>query len=157
MKRNKKRVLVALLAICALAAGGAAYTAAITGFPADNTATAGFAQTEIQGATAAGVTYGLSSDGQWVHTADIYFTTNVTGDNVQAGFGTSTTNASLIGCTTNSTPVASGTYVGDYDTTCTFTGTTTYGAHGAAVDQANYFAASVTDTNGDVTGVVRGS
>ena len=49
MKRNSKRIFVALLAICALAAGGAAFTAAITGGPTN--AVAGFAQTTINGAT----------------------------------------------------------------------------------------------------------
>src|ERR1700758_1114568 len=76
MKRNKKRALIALLAIGVLAAGGAAFTTAIASSPANNTNTAAFGGTAIKGATAAGVTYQLSSDGQFVTSADVYFTTS---------------------------------------------------------------------------------
>jgi hypothetical protein len=144
MKRNRKRIVVAVLAICALAAGGAAFTAEVGGVPA--TATLGFAQTHITGATAAGVDWGLSSDGQYIQTANIYFTTANTpgaGTTVYAGFGDTTTDASLVACAAP-TSVTGGTYNGDNVSTCTFT------APGIAVDNDStdqYFDVSVSDGN----------
>lgn len=144
MNRNKKRVLVAVLAICALAAGGAAFTAEVGGVPA--TATLGFAQTHITGATAAGIDWGLSADGQYIQTANIYFTspnTPAVGTNVYAGFGDTTTDATLIQCATP-TSVASGTYSGDNVSVCTFSGS------GVPVDNSStdqYFDVSVSDSN----------
>lgn len=154
MKRNKKRALIAILAICALAAGGAAFTTAIASFPANNTNTAAFGGTSIQGASAAGVQYTLSADGQYVTAADVYFTASQSANNVDAGFGTTANNGALIACSAPTTPVGSGTYATDYDSHCTFSGTTQYGANGAQVTQANYFDASVTDKTGNVNGVV---
>jgi hypothetical protein len=82
MKRNKKRVLVAVLAICALAAGGAAFTAAITGAPAG--AVAGFAQTKINGATVNSTHWVLDQTGQYITTVNL----NLTADGTN---GTATT------------------------------------------------------------------
>jgi hypothetical protein len=155
VKRNKKRLIAAVGVICALAAGGAAYTTAIAGFPSNNAATIAFGGTQIQGAPAAGVSYTLSSDGQYITAADIYFTGSEQGYNVDAGFGTTATNAQLISCTPDSgTAVGgSGTYAADYDTHCTFLGTSTFPS-GVQVTQANYFSASVTkNTAGAITGV----
>jgi hypothetical protein len=96
MKRNKKRVLVAVLAICALAAGGAAFTAGLgNSFP--STATAGFAQTQISGAVATGVTWHISSDGQNVTSATMHLTSDGTtaldpATKVNAGFDATTPN-----------------------------------------------------------------
>lgn len=152
MKRNKKRLIAAVAVICALAAGGAAYTTAIGAFPSNGTATAAFGGTSITGATSAGVTYSLSADGQYVTAADVYFTASQNGLNVDAGFGTTATNGQLISCTTPSSAVGSGTYAGDYDSHCDFAGSTTFGPSGVQVIRANYFDASVTDKN-DVNGV----
>jgi hypothetical protein len=153
MKRNKKRVIAGIAVICLLAAGGAAFTTAIGSFPADNTNTAAFAQTQIKGATAAGVVYHTSTDGQFVTSADVYFTTDESANNVDAGFGSTSTNAQVVSCVSSGTPEGTGTYTGDYKSTCTFAGTTTFGANGVPVNTANYFAASVTDQSGNVTGV----
>ena len=76
MKRNKKRVLVAVLAICALAAGGAAFTASITGGPVN--AVAGFAQTTINGATVNSTHWVLSQDGQYITTVNLDLTADGT-------------------------------------------------------------------------------
>ena len=137
MKRNKKRVLIALLAICALAAGGAAFTASITGVPASSTN--GFAQQQINGATATFVHYNMTSDNQSITSVDLQFSTPnlaaLTADTIKAGFGTTATNASLITC---GTPAADGTTPADTDVTCDFSGAP------VAVTGANYFDVSVT-------------
>lgn len=153
MMRNKKRALIAILAIGVLAAGGAAFTTAIASFPSNGTNTAAFGGTSITGATDAGVSYTLSADGQYVTSADVYFTTDQSANNVDAGFGTTATNGQLIACTAPGTPVASGTYSGDYDSHCDFAGSTTFGSAGVPVISANYFDASVTDKTGNVSGV----
>jgi hypothetical protein len=154
MKRNKKRIIAAVAVICALAAGGAAYTTAIASFPANGTNTAAFGGTSITGATAAGVSYTLSADGQFVTGADVYFTSDQSANNVDAGFGSSSTNAQLISCTAPSSAVGgSGTYAADYDSHCDFAGSTTFGPNGVPVTSANYFDASVTDQTGNVSGV----
>jgi hypothetical protein len=153
MMRNKKRALIAILAIGVLAAGGAAFTTAIASFPSNGTNTAAFGGTSITGATDAGVSYTLSADGQYVTSADVYFTSNQSANNVDAGFGTTATNGQLIACTAPNTAVATGTYSGDYDSHCDFAGSTTFGSAGVPVINANYFDASVTDKTGNVSGV----
>ena len=121
---------------------------------ANGTNTAAFGGTSITGATAAGVSYTLSADGQYVTSADVYFTADESANNVDAGFGTSATNGQLIACTASSTPVGgSGTYAADYDAHCDFAGSTTFGPAGVPVTSANYFDASVTDQTGNVNGV----
>lgn len=102
MMRNKKRALIAILAIGVLAAGGAAFTTAIASFPANGTNTAAFGGTSITGAPAAGVSYTLSADGQYVTSADVYFTGDESANNVDAGFGTTATNGQLIACVSSS-------------------------------------------------------
>ncbi len=153
MMRNKKRALIAILAIGVLAAGGAAFTTAIASFPANGTNTAAFGGTSITGAPAAGVSYTLSADGQYVTSADVYFTGDESANNVDAGFGTTATNGQLIACVSSSSQVGSGTYSADYDSHCDFAGSTTFGPHGVPVTSANYFDASVTDKTGNVSGV----
>jgi hypothetical protein len=137
MKRNKKRVLIALLAISALAAGGAAFTASITGVPASSTN--GFAQQQITGAAATYVHYNMTTDNQSITSVDLQFSTPnlaaLTADTIKAGFGTTATNASLITC---GTPAADATTPADTDVTCDFSGSP------VAVTGANYFDVSVT-------------
>src|SRR5271157_2361989 len=74
MKRNRKRVFAAILAVCALAAGGAAFTAGISSVPAS--AVAGFAQTQITGAEASSVQWNISSDGQYVNSVVLHLTSD---------------------------------------------------------------------------------
>jgi hypothetical protein len=132
--------------IAALVAGGAAFTASLgSNFPTGTVA--GFGQDSIQGATAAGVNYVMSSDGQYITEADIYFTTNVSADTVAAGFGATANGATLASSTSASSPVGgSGTYAADYQSTCNFVGTGTgqVASTGIPVSTANYFDASVT-------------
>jgi hypothetical protein len=68
MKRNKKRVIAAVAVIAALAAGGAAFTATISGTAIPSGAVAGFAQTKINGARATALQWQLSQDRQYVTT-----------------------------------------------------------------------------------------
>ncbi len=76
MKRNRKSLIAAVAAICALAAGGAAFTASITGGPAN--AVAGFAQTTINGATVNSTHWVLSQDGQYITTVNLDLTADGT-------------------------------------------------------------------------------
>ncbi|MBV9606455.1 MAG: hypothetical protein JO027_15170 [Solirubrobacterales bacterium] len=147
MKRNKKRIMIALLAICALAAGGAAFTAAISGnLPA--TAVAGFHQTTISGAHADSVLWDVTSDGQYVADAKLVLSNQAdsaqlpAGSVVEAGFDTTGNGtATLTTCTKGA---VDGTDANATDYTCTF-GATTY-----PVNQATVFNVSVTDSNGNI-------
>jgi len=153
MQRKTRRIIAAVAAIALLAAGGAAFTTAVSAFPGNGTNTATFGGTSITGASAAGVSYTLSPDGQYVTSADVYFTTDRSANNVDAGFGTTATNGQLIACTAPSTTVGTGRYASDYDSHCDFAGSRTFGSAGVPVTQANYFDASVTDKTGSVGGV----
>jgi hypothetical protein len=149
MKRNKKRVLVAGLAICALAAGGAAFTANLgANFPSD--VTAGFDQASVTGATSDGINYNLSADKQYITSVDLYFTSDtdltLPGTKIQAAFGSSASNATtLVTCGAVTTDNAVDAHTGDYTTTCNFVGAPSpYTASGALVASSNYFNVSVT-------------
>jgi len=85
MKRNRKRVLVALLAICALAAGGAAFTNTITGSGLTGN-TAGYAAVTVHGAVLSDATYTFSANGSQITDVTLHFTGDLTGDEVKAGF-----------------------------------------------------------------------
>jgi hypothetical protein len=84
MKRNKKRILVAVLAICALAAGGAAFTAS-NGLP--TTSVAGYGNVSVTGANVTDIHNVLSSDGQDITEVVLTFDASQTGNTVVAGFG----------------------------------------------------------------------
>jgi hypothetical protein len=151
MKRNQKRVLIAVLAICALAAGGAAFTASLgANFP--SSVTAGFGQVTVNGAQSDGVNYNLSTDKQFVQSVDLYFTDDVTADTVQAAFGDSATNATnLITCGAVS-QVSGGAHDGDYTTNCSFqVASAPYTAAGEPVTTASYFNVSVTKDGSHAT------
>jgi hypothetical protein len=144
MQRRTRRIIIGVALIAALVAGGAAFTASLgANFPTGTVA--GFGQDHIVGASAAGVNYALSSDGQYVTEADVYVTTDVSGDTVQAGFGDTVNDAVLASCTSSGTATVGGTYDGDYKSTCDFVGAGTGQAtNGVPVNNANYFDASVT-------------
>jgi hypothetical protein len=120
MKRNKKRILVAGLAICALAAGGAAYTASNT-IP---NSTAGYETSTISGAKANDLSYKFGADGSVITGATVVFqgdlydhhNTPATPYSVMAGFGTDASTSCTVGTydnTTDETPV----YCGSADVT----------------------------------------
>lgn len=85
MKRNKKRVLIAVLAICALAAGGAAFTASNV---LPTTSVAGYANVSVTGATVTDIHNVLSTDGQSINEVVLTFDASQTGNTVVAGFNT---------------------------------------------------------------------
>jgi hypothetical protein len=91
-------MVAVVVLIGAIAAGGAAFTAANT---VPNT-TAGYGTSSISGATATDIKYTLSADGTKINSALITFTGDLSNDTVQAGFEASN-------LTTCSTPVYDGT------------------------------------------------
>ena len=140
MKRNRKGIIAAVVAIGALAAGGAAFTANVTGSP--DTAVAGFHQTAISGASASSVHWNVSSDGQYITSATMALADQAdtgqlpNGSVVKAGFDTGNGSASLVTCVAGSTD---GTDANATDYTCTFAG------NGVPVQTATVFNISVTD------------
>ncbi len=131
MKRNRKRMLIALLAICALAAGGAAFTAAITGAPTN--AVAGFAQTTINGATVNSTHWVLDQTGQYITTVDLNLTadgTNGTSTSdplpatavVKAGFNVGTSGAIDWASCTTTTPGTTTAFTCDMETSANTNG-----------------------------------
>ncbi len=147
MKRNSKRIFVALLAICALAAGGAAFTAAITGGPTN--AVAGFAQTTINGATVNSTHWVLDQTGEWITTVNLNLTadgTNGTTDTdplparavVKAGFNVGASGAIDWAPCTTTTPGSTTDFTCDMETTAN--------PSGAPVASATVFNISASDT-----------
>jgi hypothetical protein len=82
MKRKPKSILIALVVVGALAAGGAAFTASNT---IPNTVM-GFGTSNITGATATSLTYTRSADGSTITAATLVFTGDISTRTVQAGF-----------------------------------------------------------------------
>ena len=108
-----KRISGAFVAVAALAASGAAFTANNT-VPAT---VAGYGSGTISGATMKSVEYTLSPTGENITQVDLVILDDHTDATVKVGFGS----ANLQDCTVD------GTVNGDGDTpaTCTITGTTT--------------------------------
>ena len=94
MKRNRKRVLAAVMVIAALAAGGAAFTNSITGSPVTNGTTAGYGTLTIDGAVLTDVNYTLSANGTNITNVNFTFQGNVSGNTLQLAFD----NANLAQC-----------------------------------------------------------
>ncbi|HEY1712497.1 MAG TPA: hypothetical protein VGG07_06320 [Solirubrobacteraceae bacterium] len=84
MHRISRRMVAVLVVIGAIAAGGAAFTAANTLPPS----TAGYGSSTVSGATATDIVYGLSTDGTQINSATITFTGDLSNDTVKAGFET---------------------------------------------------------------------
>jgi hypothetical protein len=82
MHRKPRTILLGLVVVGALAAGGAAFTAANT-IP---DTTMGFGTSHITGATATSLTYTRSADGSTITAATLVFTGDVSANTVEAGF-----------------------------------------------------------------------
>jgi hypothetical protein len=82
MHRKPRTILVGLVVVGALAAGGAAFTAANT-IP---DTTMGFGTSHITGATATSLTYTRSADGSTITAATLVFTGDISANTVEAGF-----------------------------------------------------------------------
>jgi hypothetical protein len=83
MQRKTKKIILALVVIGAVAAGGAAFTAANT-VP---TSVAGYGQNTVTGATLDSVHHNLSVDGIYIETTDLVLHGDHTTEIVKAGFG----------------------------------------------------------------------
>jgi hypothetical protein len=86
MKRNKKRLIAAVAVIAALAAGGAAFTAAIDTTALPNGTTAGYAAITVNGATLTDANYTLNSTGTTITEVNFTFADDLTGDNLSLAF-----------------------------------------------------------------------
>jgi hypothetical protein len=74
MKRNKKRVIAAVAVICALAAGGAAFTYTNT-LPSSNVA--GYNHMSVSGADVQSISNTLSTDGTQITAVHFVFSTAI--------------------------------------------------------------------------------
>jgi hypothetical protein len=82
MRRKPLSILIALVVVGALVAGGAAFTASNT-IP---DTVMGFGTSHITGATATSLTYTRSADGSTIISATLVFTGDISTRTVEAGF-----------------------------------------------------------------------
>ena len=154
MQRKTRRMIAAVAVIALLAAGGAAFTAAIGGLDG-NTTTAGFGSETVTGATATAVDYTLDSNGQYVDTVTVTLNADYhTGYSFKASLMSNTT-GTVEQTSAPCTPVYSSPST---TLTCDFTawtgsagGTATGGGAantGVPVDTVQGFDLSVTGNNG---------
>ena len=80
MHRISRRLVLVLVVVGALAAGGAAYTNSISA-TANNTA--GYADQSVQGASLTDAVYGLSGDGSEINSVTFTFANDLTNDKLQ--------------------------------------------------------------------------
>ncbi len=73
MQRNTRRIIAAVAVIALLAAGGAAFTASITGLDGNN-ANIGFGSETVTGAIATAVNYQLDTAGQNIDSVAVTLT-----------------------------------------------------------------------------------
>jgi hypothetical protein len=119
MQRITRRIVVVVVLVGALAAGGAAFTASNT-VPAT---TAGYGTSTISGATATNIKYNLTADGTQISTVDITFTGDLHSDTVKAGFETSdltTCSAPVYTAGTNSSATTCSSYTESTASSSTF-------------------------------------
>jgi hypothetical protein len=84
MKRSKKRIIAAVAVICALAAGGAAFTASNT---LPGTDVAGYGSVTVSGATVSSIHNNLDGTGANITSVDLVFSASQAGLTVQSMFG----------------------------------------------------------------------
>lgn len=116
MHRIRRKAVLALVVVGALAAGGAAYTNSITGSgtTAGNNV-AGYADVQVTGATLADAAYSFNGSGDTITGVTFTFTGNVSGEQLQFGLGTAA-NPTIADCV--STGMTNGVIpVADYDGT----------------------------------------
>jgi uncharacterized membrane protein len=117
MRFNKTtRIAAAVAVIGAVAAGGAAFTASES-LP---TNVAGYGTTTVTGGTVTDLNYALSTDGQYIITANLTFSGDVVGDTVGIGFdgyNSGALQSCVVGAYTTGSP-------GSTSVTCTFPATT---------------------------------
>jgi hypothetical protein len=86
MHRFSRKLVLAVVVIGALVAGGAAYTNAIDGNGTTSN-TAGFADVQVQGASLTDAVYGFTTDGSGVNSVTLTFNNALAGDKLQLGLG----------------------------------------------------------------------
>jgi hypothetical protein len=85
MRGNKKRVIAAVAVVCALAAGGAAFTYS-NQLPTTNTA--GYGNISVSGADMSDIQNTLSTDGQYITEVTLTFASAIPSNaNVEVGWG----------------------------------------------------------------------
>jgi hypothetical protein len=106
MKRKSKKIVLALVVIGAVAAGGAAFTAA--NVVPDSVA--GYDTTTITGATATAVNYTLDATGVNITDVAVTFSTDITGKHVRTSFngGTLTADCPITGVVGSQVATCSG-------------------------------------------------
>ena len=106
MKRKSKKIVLALVVIGAVAAGGAAFTAA--NVVPDSVA--GYDTTTITGATATAVNYTLDGTGANITDVAVTFSTDITGKHVRTSFngGTLTADCTITGTVGSQVATCSG-------------------------------------------------
>ena len=118
MHRISRRMLVVVVLVGAIAAGGAAFTASNS----VSDSVAGYGTSSISGATATDIHYTLSADGTEINSALITFTGDLSSDTVQAGFESNnltTCSVPVYNGSTSSTTTCSG-YTESTSTSSTF-------------------------------------
>jgi hypothetical protein len=118
MHRISRRMVAVVVLIGAIAAGGAAFTAA--NVVPDTTA--GYGTSNITGATATNIHYTLNATGTQITAADLTFTGDLSADTVRAGFeatNLTTCSAPVYDGTTSSTTTCTG-YTESTATSATF-------------------------------------
>jgi hypothetical protein len=86
MQRKTRRIVAAVAVIALLAAGGAAFTASITGAGTTNN-TAAYDGITVNGAVLSDAVYSFDGTGANITGVTFTFTGDLTGDEVKAGFG----------------------------------------------------------------------
>jgi hypothetical protein len=112
MHRIRRKFVLGLVVVGALAAGGAAYTNSITGTGTTNNY-AGYAGVTVNGAVLSDAVYSFDTTGANITGVTLKFTGDLTGQDVKAGFNTS----ALTDCGTVAGSDVSG---GNTTKTCTF-------------------------------------
>jgi hypothetical protein len=114
----RKRTIAGLIAAGAIAVAiGSASTASNT-IP---DTLAGYGTSNITGATATSLNYTLSADGTTITAAALSFTGDLTGKNVEAGFGTDNLTACVVGTfAAGATPVTCSGFTQTTSTAATF-------------------------------------
>lgn len=119
MQRRTKKIIAAVAVIGALAAGGAAFTAANT-IP---DSVAGYGTSNISGATATALKFTLSADGTTIASAALTFDGDVHSQTIKAGFGTDALTTCVVGAydsVTDSTPATCSGYTQNTAASATF-------------------------------------
>lgn len=158
MQRNTRRIIAAVAVIALLAAGGAAFTASITGLDGNN-ANIGFGSETVTGAAATAVNYALSTDGQFVDEVKVTLTGDFSSGYTFTGAVTDGGgNNGAGGTIVQSGTCTAGTFAsGSTDVTCEFESSPGTATSGVLADTVNGFELSVVGNNSSGTSETLGA